>query len=65
MKWPSQRRALWADRSGVAAIEYAFLASLIAVALVGALLILGVSVVGLWGEVDSAVAGTSFDTDPG
>ena len=57
------KRDLARSQSGVAAIEYALLASLIAVAIVGALTATGGKVQQQWGNVDQAVgAGTQYKT---
>lgn len=57
------RRNLARSQSGVAAIEYALLASLIAVAIVGALTATGGKVQQNWNNVDQAVgAGTQYQT---
>ena len=54
---------LAADRSGVAVIEYAILASLIALALVGALMNLGGSVERSFNQTNQAMpGGTEFNT---
>lgn len=50
-----QRLAL--EEAGVSSIEYALLASLIAVAIVAALIEMGVATSFLWGEVETAVGG--------
>jgi Flp pilus assembly pilin Flp len=61
-------RSLLRDARGVAAIEYAFLASLIAVSLVASFTILGASVAGYFASIASAVEqslGTSYHSgDP-
>lgn len=44
-------RAFWCDARGATAIEYALIASLIAVAIIGAVTALGGSVLGLFDEV--------------
>jgi pilus assembly protein Flp/PilA len=55
----------WGDQSGATAIEYGLIAALIAVALLGTMSVLGVSVQNLYaggtssaaGAIDAAVAG--------
>lgn len=57
------KRNLARSQSGVAAIEYALLASLIAVAIVGALAATGGKVQQNWNNVDQAVGtGTQYQT---
>lgn len=57
-----QRLAL--EDSGVSSIEYAMLASLIAVVIVAALIAMGISTSLLWGEVETAVAGQRYELKP-
>ena len=60
---PAGSQSLLRDARGVAAIEYAFLASLIAVSLVASFTILGASVAGYFTSIASAVGqslGTSY-----
>ncbi|MBA2466294.1 MAG: Flp family type IVb pilin [Sphingomonas sp.] len=57
-----RRRALWSNQSGAAVIEYAMLASLIAIAISGAMLSLGGGAGSLWGNVDRSAAGTTYET---
>lgn len=60
MDWPDQHRhcaapgRLGTDTSGAAAIEYALLASLIAVAIVGSLMLTGTSLSASMDKVDHA-----------
>lgn len=51
---PASSKRLAADRRGVAAVEYALLASLIALAMVGALASLGVTVGDYFAEIAAA-----------
>ena len=55
----SRGQALWQDESGVTAIEYALLASLIAVAIMGAVLALGGTVKLMWDRVAGCVVDPS------
>ncbi|MFA5170685.1 MAG: Flp family type IVb pilin [Sulfuriferula sp.] len=50
---------LWRDESGVTAIEYALLASLIAMVILGAVVTLGNTILSLWNEVAGCVANPS------
>lgn len=52
----TNRRGLPADEAGVAAIEYALIAALIALAMLGGLRQLGTGTADLWDEVATAVA---------
>ncbi|MDR3409612.1 MAG: Flp family type IVb pilin [Formivibrio sp.] len=49
-------RTFWQDTEGVTAIEYALLASLIAVAILGAVLALSTAVQDIWIRVSDCVA---------
>ena len=61
-KGAKAKRPLAADASGVAAIEYALLAALIALAIVGALTRTGAEVSSEWNQVDTALpGGTHFE----
>ena len=50
-------KALWRDESGVTAIEYALLASLIAMAALAGITALGGGVGRLWNKIGDAVTG--------
>ena len=59
----THNRRLATDQTGVAAIEYAFIVSLIALALVGALFKLGGGVENSFEQTNRAVAsGTDYET---
>lgn len=49
-------RRLLADRAGATAIEYTLIVMLIAVALIGALTLLGGGSTGMWTKLDQRVA---------
>jgi pilus assembly protein Flp/PilA len=48
-------QTFWADEEGATAIEYGLLASLIAVAIIGATTTLGESIAAIFGEVSAAL----------
>jgi pilus assembly protein Flp/PilA len=48
-------RSLLADRAGAAAIEYGLIASLIAVAILGAVTALGVGTAGMWTNIGQSL----------
>lgn len=59
---PAFERSFWKETEGVTAIEYALLASLIAVAILGGVLAVGSAVNDLWTKVSNCVANPSSCT---
>lgn len=53
---PRNWRRLFADRRGATAIEYALIAALIVIAMMGGLTALGGGTGGMWGKLASTVA---------
>lgn len=56
--------ALWADRLGATAIEYALLGAMVAILAIGGLVLVGDSATGLWFTVGDEV-GTAIDDAQG